>query len=102
MTETESHIVAIATETRRRFDEGDQLFTAERHKLDLDFALNPENYVGSANRVHSESTLQTYVDQLVLEKQYYEQTMGSFCNSLRETLSLPAFKVTSQFPVSTT
>lgn len=77
----------MALEARQLFDKGDALFTQQRQSLDLDAALDTENYSDKVSRANCSETLSTYLNQLDLEKQFYEKTSTEFFDKLMSLLS---------------
>ena len=47
-----SEILKMSLEARQLFDKGDALFTQQRQSLDLDAALDVENYSDEASRAN--------------------------------------------------
>ena len=77
----------MTLEVRQLFDKGDALFTQQRQNLDLDAALDIENYSDEASRANCAETLSTYLNQLDLEKHFYEKTSAEFFDKLMSLLS---------------
>lgn len=86
-TNIHAEILELALEARETFDKGDIFFTKKRQDLDLDIALDTENYLEEESRSSCFETLTVYLSQLDLEKEFYEKVSAEFLNRLTSVLS---------------
>lgn len=83
----ELEIMKLAVEARAIFDKGDAHFTKKRQELDLDAAFDSANYTKKVERAKCLNILTSYLNQLSLEKQFYEKLGRQSLHKILKLLS---------------